>query len=55
MFSTSGSSSRLRIWMMIQPTTSPIATPPAAFQTNCQPASISENATALVAAREAIR
>ena len=40
---------------MIQPTASPMAIPPAAFHRNCQPASSSEKATALVAAREAIR
>ena len=43
MTSTGGSSSRLRISAITQPTASPIAMPPVAPSTNSSPASASEN------------
>ena len=53
MFSISGSLSRWRTWAITQPTASPTAIPPAAFQRKSQAASSSENAP--VAAAIAIR
>jgi hypothetical protein len=49
-FSTSGSSSRLRTSAITQPTASPIAIPPDAFQRKSQLASSSENAAPKTAA-----